>query len=206
MKFLRLFFPIIFAIFFGACSSEPVDCIEVSLEDCASEGCNVQNGSQYNFDELCLEEAKPIGCVGITSNNTTGVGFKDNECALFPDTSLPKGWSRPGKGDCSDFVVQAPLCEGTPKCEDLAPSECLEPRCWAIEGQRFVGTIGGGTNNAGCFEAPEPLGCQPANRACNSVMTGALNEGECYLFPSSCLPVGWEESPDCSQGTSDSCE
>jgi len=206
MKIFRLFPLAILVAFSGACSSEPVDCTSVSLEDCESEGCNVQNGSQYNFHELCLEEAKPIGCVGITSNNTTGVGFKDNECALFPDTSLPKGWNRPEQGDCPDFVVQAPSCEGTPKCADLAPADCTSPRCYVIEGQRFLGTAGGGTNNAGCFEPSEPLGCQPANTVCGNLFTAGEHDGACYLFSSTCIPKGWEYNEDCPSLVTMVCE
>jgi hypothetical protein len=44
----------------------------------------------------------------------------------------------------------------------------------------------------GCWAASEPLGCRAADRACNLSLTAARDpNGVCYLFNTTCIPIGW---------------
>jgi len=202
-----IFFILIFLI--GACSSDsPIDCSEISIQDCESKGCALLTGTPYDTDELCRQAAIPYQCTSHSQcDDVLTIGIKDGECARFDNACLPEGWSEsdPDRGDCNLQEVDAPLCDETPKCEDLSIAECLAPRCKTIDGQLFVPTVGG-TNNAGCFEAREPLGCEPITSNSNDSPTGSSHDGSCYLFMGENLPKGWVVSSDCPNLNGTACE
>lgn len=200
MKIAYLLFFAVFAGFAGACSSDsPIDCAEIPFEDCEAKGCSLLSGHPHEIVELCWEDAVPYACTPHQQcDDVLTIGIKDRGCSLFASSCLPDGWeiSDPEKGDCNHADVDAPFCNVTTKCEDLLVAECTGPRCQPINGRRFVASVGG-TNNSGCLEAPEPLGCEPITINSNDSATPSKHDGECYVFPSENLPKGWVSDETC---------
>lgn len=60
-----------------------------------------------------------------------------------------------------------------------------------------------------CWDEPLVVGSISAGAACDDALQVAFNDGECFLFPSGCVPAGFQAlspgDPKCPPVTAPSC-
>ena len=189
----------------GTCGHVPdpawlAGCEGLGEADCAAApSCIALTGTP--IDTYCAGESAPTfgGCAGNDPPLTCGGALTCGEDPatgtklVFPSTCLPKGWTA-----CEAVCEEPPSCEGLHAEECAATDGCTPYSGQLIDDPCTPPGIDSPTSFAAC--GPDPGGC-------DAVITCGTNPGTgtVMLFPSGCLPPGWEPC-DTSGCSSPGCE
>jgi hypothetical protein len=90
------------------------------------------------------------------------------------------------------------------ECDELSVAECKAEKGCSVLRARSLDT------DAQCQDEPQEVGCQDGNLSCGGAITIANDpRGNPWLFTSTCIPKGWNETqlgsetpwqwPECSE-------
>lgn len=166
-------------------------CRELTVEQCGQRAdCAPINARPLSRENSCLLPSEPVGCMSGDMVCTTSIELSagpDGECYWFSSGCMPQGWN-PDAALCPDEAIDWEPCEQSSKaCEDLSLANCEQRQdCRVIDGRKVY-------EAQQCLMSSEPLGCMPVDVDCGDALTPAKDpSGQCYWFPSTCVPDGWE--------------
>jgi hypothetical protein len=170
-------------------------CAALSLDECATEDlCSVIMGTpQESTDEGCFIEGEPTayGCMDVDQECDTSMVFgtedeNSDSLVIFYSSCIPEDWS-------TIDILNYEVCEDDPNCSELTADECgTNDSCEGI-----IGTPQYEDSENACFHEGDPsiLGCMDAGTNCDTAMIFGMDPStsDLALFPTSCIPNGWEE-------------
>jgi len=179
--------------------TEPAPC------DC-TEGvtCMHLHGKPVDVSGQCSESIAMTACYPYPEECVDAYHYArdpSDKLWLFPTSCIPLDWRYEWFTDPVDAS-----CLGDPStvdCARLGASDCMEyqDRCTTVMGRR-VDEVGK------CVGEAEFVACRAwGPRGCGAALTHARDaSGALWMFPSTCLPPGWEREPSEAERPSDLCQ
>lgn len=155
--------------------------------------CSDVEGSRLDLEARCLHPREFVGCVAEPCGDqalrlaTDG----DGSTWLLYEACTLRGWEIIEEPDEElRDVARWPFCGARPPpegCSGESGEACGEGEgCLPITGQRYDG-------DAGCFLAPEVVGCSDGRCGDDAITWAVAPDGEVWRFPDRCVPAGWHE-------------
>ena len=118
----------------------------------------------------------------------------DGQCYLLLDACAPAGWEMCRRGECDGTPCELRQCQ----IDDVTVCSNTNAHCRAIEG--IEGNIYEDPDlfeGSGVTSEPVLLGCMNTNGNCGSAWVTAEDPetGQCYSFPSTCVPPELSGNP-----------
>lgn len=133
-----------------------------------------------------MKQWKMILTMGLLSTVTgcPEVEFEGDDTASTGDTGTVDKDTQDTTDSSPDSGTDSSYAKS---CEELDVDQCAQRQdCRVIDGRKVF-------EAEKCLMSSQPLGCMSVNLYCGDAETPAKNpDGECYWFPSTCVPDGWK--------------